>query len=320
MVGFADILGDWREEIITTLPGELRIYRTTIPATDRRVTLMQDPLYRNDVCIQAMGYLQIPMMTRCISAGHANLALISQSRRVTPGEATEIEVVVTAPADEPLQGTVTLEPGSHIELAANEVHVDLPAGEMERHPVAATIDDDDSPLYTRHGWSVSAHLAAGELSLDSGLTLQPHDLARTDLPRTQATAMTAQGGGEVEIRDDKVGDDGDSFSHWDDEGHWMEWTLTAPEDGRYVLVLRYCAVQSVRRAVEFNGKPLGEAAFPDTGGFSSSANDWTHDAVRDDDGEPVMLDLNAGEHRVRLTNVDGNGMNVDYLLLHEVPE
>jgi rhamnogalacturonan endolyase len=57
----ADVLGDWREEIITSLPGELRIYTTTIPATDRRVCLMQDPLYRMDVVCAAMGYFQVPM-------------------------------------------------------------------------------------------------------------------------------------------------------------------------------------------------------------------------------------------------------------------
>ncbi len=67
-VGFADILGDWREELIVTVPGELRIYSTTIPAGDRRVCLMQDPLYRLDVCIQAMGYTQCPMTTKCLSA------------------------------------------------------------------------------------------------------------------------------------------------------------------------------------------------------------------------------------------------------------
>jgi rhamnogalacturonan endolyase len=52
----ADILGDWREELVTATRGELRIYSTTIPALDRRVCLMQDPLYRNDVCHHTMGY------------------------------------------------------------------------------------------------------------------------------------------------------------------------------------------------------------------------------------------------------------------------
>jgi len=67
-VGYADVLGDWREELIVTVPGELRVYSTTIPARDRRVCLMQDPLYRLDVCIQAMGYTQCPMTTECLSA------------------------------------------------------------------------------------------------------------------------------------------------------------------------------------------------------------------------------------------------------------
>jgi rhamnogalacturonan endolyase len=63
LVAVADVLGDWREEIITSLRGELRIYTTTIPATDRRVCLMQDPIYRIDVAHAAMGYYQVPMLS-----------------------------------------------------------------------------------------------------------------------------------------------------------------------------------------------------------------------------------------------------------------
>ena len=68
VIGYADVLGDWREELIVSSDGELRIYTTTVPARDRRVCLMQDPLYRLDVCIQAMGYTQAPMTTNCLSA------------------------------------------------------------------------------------------------------------------------------------------------------------------------------------------------------------------------------------------------------------
>ena len=56
LVAIADVFGDWREEIIVSLPGELRIYLTTIPTAKRRVCLMQDPLYRKDVALQTMGY------------------------------------------------------------------------------------------------------------------------------------------------------------------------------------------------------------------------------------------------------------------------
>ena len=56
VVAVADCLGDHREEVITSLKGELRIYTTTIPASDRRVCLMQDHQYRLGVVAQTMGY------------------------------------------------------------------------------------------------------------------------------------------------------------------------------------------------------------------------------------------------------------------------
>lgn len=64
----ADIVGDWREEIITYLNGELRIYTTVIPATDRRVALMQDPIYRLDVAFRTMGYEHCPMTSYYLGA------------------------------------------------------------------------------------------------------------------------------------------------------------------------------------------------------------------------------------------------------------
>jgi rhamnogalacturonan endolyase len=57
----ADIYGDWREELITVVPGKLLIYTTTIPAIDKRNCLMQDPLYRSDVVHRSMGYFQSPV-------------------------------------------------------------------------------------------------------------------------------------------------------------------------------------------------------------------------------------------------------------------
>ena len=55
-IAIVDCLGDYREEVITSLKGELRIYTTTIPASDQRVCLMQDRQYRLGVVAQTMGY------------------------------------------------------------------------------------------------------------------------------------------------------------------------------------------------------------------------------------------------------------------------
>jgi rhamnogalacturonan endolyase len=56
----ADILGDWREEVIWRSADnkELRIYSTTIPTDLRLVTLIQDPQYRLSVAWQNAGYNQ----------------------------------------------------------------------------------------------------------------------------------------------------------------------------------------------------------------------------------------------------------------------
>lgn len=56
----ADILGDWREEVIwrTTDSKELRIYSTVIPTKYRFYTLMHDPIYRLGIAWQNVAYNQ----------------------------------------------------------------------------------------------------------------------------------------------------------------------------------------------------------------------------------------------------------------------
>ena len=57
-----DILGDWREEVIWASEDqtELRVYVTTIPAKNRRVTLMNDRQYRLAIAWQNVAYNQPP--------------------------------------------------------------------------------------------------------------------------------------------------------------------------------------------------------------------------------------------------------------------
>ena len=58
----ADILGDWREEVVlrTTDNKQLRIYTTTIATEHRIPTLMHDPQYRLSVAWQNVAYNQPP--------------------------------------------------------------------------------------------------------------------------------------------------------------------------------------------------------------------------------------------------------------------
>ena len=58
----ADLLGDWREEVVWATPDntELRIYLTDIPAENRMPTLMSDRMYRLAIAWQNVAYNQPP--------------------------------------------------------------------------------------------------------------------------------------------------------------------------------------------------------------------------------------------------------------------
>lgn len=61
-LAIVDVLGDWREEIVTTLPGELRIYSSTAPSMWRRPWLMEDRQYRLGVVAGSMAYYREPQL------------------------------------------------------------------------------------------------------------------------------------------------------------------------------------------------------------------------------------------------------------------
>ena len=120
----ADLFGDWREEVVTTLPGEVRIYTTPIPAMDRRVCLMQDELYRSRTMMNAMGYMQVPILSYVPEARSPNLNLTIMGE----GKANVCRVVVTAPLDKAIKGTLSLTAPKNVTLEKTETAVDLAPG------------------------------------------------------------------------------------------------------------------------------------------------------------------------------------------------
>jgi rhamnogalacturonan endolyase len=67
----ADLLGDYREEVLFRCGTELRLYTTTEPTTSRIYTLMHDPQYRAAVAFQNVGYNQPPHPSFHIGEGMA---------------------------------------------------------------------------------------------------------------------------------------------------------------------------------------------------------------------------------------------------------
>lgn len=83
----ADILGDWREEVVwRTADGrQLRIFTTTIPSDRRQYTLMHDPTYRLSVAWQNVAYNQPTQPGFYMGEGmapppHPNIVLVGAGR------------------------------------------------------------------------------------------------------------------------------------------------------------------------------------------------------------------------------------------------
>ncbi len=320
----ADILGDWREEIITSVPGELRIYSTTIPAYDRRVCLLRDRIYRADTVMDTMGYTAVPTLSYLPEAHWPNL---NATLMVEDGQPF-CQIVAAAPLTAAVQGKVLVRCGDAT-LREEGVQVAPGARSVLKVPVEAT------PALVGGQATLSVSLVGtadfGHGNLPQGTPLpidatrppqspvQPLDLT-VDVPvrlaskpvrngvRVEAETIAGQGGGEVHVRDDKKGVVGKAISHWDDSGHWLEWQIAVPRAGKYRLLVRYSSPQPASRKLSVDGKDLGGLRFPGSGGFGSAPDEWDH-------AQGPVLDLAAGTHTIRLENTDGKGLNLDYLLL-----
>jgi rhamnogalacturonan endolyase len=314
LVAVADVLGDWREEIITSVPGELRIYTTTVPASDRRVCLMQDPIYRSDVAHLAMGYAQTPMLSYYLGSTAAAQGITFDATKLRVGQPVKGTIRLAA-TSEPLTGTVTLSAPAAVRLEPATLNVSAPAGSVATAEFTATLVKHPNPFTDQQALVITSTFEGSGQKLTAQASLAVEDEPLKEGIIVQAEEFVAQEGGEVQIRTDKVGADGKCFSHWDKAGHALTWKVTVPTDGRYALAVRYCSSSAARRQVAVDSLPPVTMLFPATTGMSASANDWAHALVAGPDGKPWVLDLRAGEHTIRMTNVDGNPMNTDYLAL-----
>ncbi len=313
-IAWGDFLGDWREEIITSVKGELRIYSTTIPATDRRTCLLQDPIYRHDVAHVTMGYPKPPTPGRFIAQLSPAMWMTTSRATLKFGEPVQAKLVIAAAAGQPTRGTVRLEAPAGLTVAPTTLALDVPAGQLREAAFTVALKTKPAQLSALDTYVVKAILP-GTAPLQSQVSLRREDVPLADALLAQAEDFAGQGGGEVKIRDDKVGSMGKAFSHWDTKDHWLSWKLRVPTAGKYLLVLRYCTPQTVQRRIEIDGGAPIVQAFPGTGGFGGPDNDWAHFVVRDPGQRWLGLELAAGEHTIKLTNVDGRGLNLDYLAL-----
>ena len=158
-------------------------------------------------------------------------------------------------------------------------------------------------------------------------------IARTKIREAEATArpapantvnviaapdFSAEGGGNVKFSTTKVGAVGKIILNWDSIGHWLEWTFTVPADGYYHLTVCYCSqLDKIHRQITVNGEvqePFAPMVFPSTGGWAADSDNWRLVTAQNPvTSRPLLLKLRQGKNVIRLTNINGRGINVNYL-------
>jgi hypothetical protein len=246
---------------------------------------------------------------------YATMLLDLPGGPVAVGETVEGSVVMRAPKDRPARGTLRLQADGHFRVEPARVAVEAATADTATARFAITAHSGPELFEAAPEMALEVSFHGDAPVRGTRVPLRVMDQPLEGAIIAQAADFIAEEGGEVVIRDDKVGDLGTSFSHWNDEGHALSWRIAVPEAGAYMLALRYCVPSDGLRTVRVEGHGEFLVSLPATGGYSSDASDWSHEVVRGDDGAAVAFDLQAGELPVTLINADGRGLNLDYLAL-----
>lgn len=158
---------------------------------------------------------------------------------------------------------------------------------------------------------------------------QRTEAARANVPAgtyylIQAFPPDGESGGEVNDGSKKTGVFGTAFSGWNDPKHWLEYHVEVEHSGWYQVAVKYCREGGpVTRSLQIDGEyPLPafrEVEFATTGGWSNGADNWK--VFRFDwpmlENTPFLVHLEKGKHTIRLDNVSGGGLNLDWIVLAE---
>ncbi|HKM18108.1 MAG: hypothetical protein GX228_03125 [Firmicutes bacterium] len=112
----------------------------------------------------------------------------------------------------------------------------------------------------------------------------------------KAVDFVNQGDGDVQFPTDRAYP---TFSHWDYQGHWLEWKVTIPEEGIYIPAAMYGTNREYAyRQLSIDGEFILEMVFHSTGDFRTYKLSYF---------DPVQLP--AGEHVIRIAVAGDAGVH-----------
>ncbi len=289
----ADILGDWREEVIfpTTDSKALRIYTTTINTNRRIYTLMHDPIYRLGIAWQNTAYNQPPHTGFFIGNGMKEVP--------TPNIYTPNNLVII---DESTLGDVN-----------NDGNIDaLDFALLKKYLLDSTV----SITKTNADVNLDGDINAIDFALMKKYLLgaitefpkepeEPEEPQEPEIPSTVFQAEDAYifNGVKETING---GYTGEGYANYNNETtSYVEWTVNVEKQGVQTLKFRYANGTDANRPMEItvNGSTMNSnLSFESTGSWTT----W----------QDVILSAGfiAGNNTIRAASTTATGgPNVDYL-------
>ncbi len=292
----ADILGDWREEVITHDDSHLFLYTTTIPTTHRVYTLMHDPIYRLAISWQNTAYNQPPHLGFWLGSGKIptpDIVLVGEVQApllVKNGAGSSRQTVYLGDSIVPFAYAY-----SH---CSGAVASGLPSGISTRLEGGKIHFSGKPTELGTFSFSVTTTGGEGEAAMRSGF-VRVVENAPTSVPGKILSSVDASApdSGIGTFENTNAGFlDGGYYNFDNSESSYGLWTLNATSSGNANLTLRFANGGTTERTMllEWNGETLGVLHFASGG--------WTaYDSVT------VPVTLVAGKNTIRLVSMDANG-------------
>ncbi len=292
----ADIIGDWREEVITHDDSHLFLYTTMIPTTHRVYTLMHDPIYRLAISWQNTAYNQPPHLGFWLGSGKIptpDIVLVGEVQApllVKNGAGSSRQTVYLGDSIVPFAYAY-----SH---CSGAVASGLPSGISTRLEGGKIHFSGKPTELGTFSFSVTTTGGEGEAAMRSGY-VRVVENAPTSVPGKILSSVDAStpDSGIGTFENTNAGFlDGGYYNFDNSESSYGLWTLNATTSGNANLTLRFANGGTTERTMllEWNGETLGVLHFASGG--------WTaYDSVT------VPVTLVSGKNTIRLVSMDANG-------------
>ena len=297
----ADILGDWREEIITHDDSHLFLYTTTILTDHRVYTLMHDPIYRLGISWQNTAYNQPPHLGFWLGSGSIPKPDIELVGEILPpsiaknGAGSSRQIIVLGDSIVPFAYAYSHCSGAEAAGFPKGIVTQLEGGKIH---ISGTPQEVGTFPFT-----VKTLGGEGEAATLSGvLTVLPQlEWVKSGKILSYVNAaFPEEGAGEYE----------ETNAGWIDSGYYNftnskesfgVWKIFSPEEKEAVLTIRFANGGTVERPMllTWNDSVMGKVAFPATG--------WTaYDSVA------ISVPIRQGANTMRLASMtEDGGPNVD---------